>query len=264
MSKAFESKVVWITGGSAGIGREMALEFGRRGARVAVSGRRQGRLDDVVDELADLGAEGLAVACDVSEEEQVEAAVARVVKHFGQLDVAVANAGFGVSGRVEDLSAEDWRRQFDVNVVGAAITARWALPELKKTKGRVALTGSVAGTITSPKSGAYSASKYAVRALGQTLSMELHGSGVTCTTIHPGFVESEIAKVDNEGNFREEWTDRRPENLMWPTDKAAKVMVDAIASRKREYVFTAHGKVAAFLGKHAPGLVHFAVTRFGN
>lgn len=264
MSKPFHESVVWITGGSAGIGREMALEFGRQGAHVAVSGRRQDRLDDVVAELEELGASGLAVACDVTEEAEVEAAVASVVDHFGKLDVAVANAGFGVSGKIEELNADDWRRQFDVNVVGAAVTARHALPQLRKTGGRFALTGSVAGTVTSPGAGPYSASKYAVRALGQTLSMELHGTGVSCTTIHPGFVASEIAKVDNDGNFREEWTDRRPQQLIWPTDKAARVMVGAIRKRKREYVFTAHGKVAAFLGKHAPGLVHFAVTRMSD
>jgi NAD(P)-dependent dehydrogenase (short-subunit alcohol dehydrogenase family) len=263
MSKAFDYKVVWITGGSAGIGREMALEFARQGARVAVSGRRANRLEVVVTEIEQLGGEGLAVPCDVADEQDVEQAVKAVVNHFGQLDVAVANAGFGVSGKVVELGADDWRRQFDVNVVGAAITARHAIPELQKTRGRLALTGSVAGMMASPGAGAYHASKYALRALGQVLSLELADSGVTCTTIHPGFVESEIAQVDNEGNFREDWTDRRPQVLMWPTDKAAKVMVKAIRKRKREYVFTAHGKAAAFLGKHAPGVLHFAMTKFG-
>ncbi len=263
MSKTFAGKVVWITGGSAGIGREMAFEFARQGARVAVSGRRKDRLDEVVSEVEQLGAEGLAVPCDVTVEAEVEAAVAQILDHWSRLDVAVANAGFGVSGKVEELTADDWRRQFDVNVVGAAITARHAIPALRETKGRLGLTGSVAGLMASPGAGAYHASKYALRALGQVLSLELDGSGVTCTTIHPGFVESEIAQVDNEGNFREDWTDRRPAALMWPTDKAAKVMVAAIRKRKREYVFTAHGKAAAFLGKHAPGVLHFAMTKFG-
>lgn len=263
MGKLFEDKVVWITGGGSGIGRALALEFARQGARVAISGRRQERLDEVAAEITALGTEGLGVPCDVTEESQVEAAVQQVVDHFGQLDVAVANAGFGVMGKVEKLTADDWRRQLDVNVVGAAITARYALPELRKTRGRVAFIASVAAMLSMPGGTAYSASKYALRAIGQGLSMELHGSGVSCTTIHPGFVESEIAQVDNEGVFHEDRDDDRPQKLMWKADDAARVSVKAIHKRKREYTFTGHGKVGAFIGRHMPGLVHFAMTR-GN
>ncbi|MGB8222428.1 MAG: short-chain dehydrogenase, partial [Polyangiales bacterium] len=86
-------------------------------------------------------------------------------------------------------------------------------------------------------------------------------SGVTCTTIHPGYIESEIAQVDNQGRFDAARKDSRPKQLMWPTDRAARVMVDAIAKRKRELTFTGHGKIGAFAGRHMPGLVHFGLTR---
>jgi NAD(P)-dependent dehydrogenase (short-subunit alcohol dehydrogenase family) len=254
----FNDRVVWITGASAGLGREMARVFAADGAWVAVSARREERLGEVVESL---GGRGLAVRCDVADEDQVAAAVAAVVERFGRLDVAVANAGFVVSGKVEDLSAADWRRQLDVNVVGLAVTARHALPHLRASRGRLALVGSVAGEVPAPGSAAYAASKAAVRSLGWSLSVELHGSGVSCTTLLPGFVESEIGKVDREGVYREDWTDRRPTRLLWPTDRAARVMVRAIARRKREYVFTGHGRVAAFVSRHAPGLVHLAATR---
>ncbi len=261
MSKRFQDEVVWITGGGSGIGRAVALAFANEGATVAVSGRRRDRLEEVVREIESHGVQGIAVPCDVTDERSVQEAVYQIVEPLGRLDVAVANAGFGVSGSIEKLSADDWRRQFDVNVVGLAMTAKYAIPELKRTGGRLALIGSVASMITTAGMGAYSASKYAVRAIGQTLSIELHGSGVTCTTIHPGFVESEIAQVDNEGIFHADRPDKRPEKLMWPADRAAKTMVDAIAARKREYVFTGHGKVGAFVGKHLPSLVHFGQTR---
>ncbi|MEM7137113.1 MAG: SDR family NAD(P)-dependent oxidoreductase [Myxococcota bacterium] len=261
MKKQFEDQVVWITGGGSGIGRSLALAFADAGARVAVSGRRKERLDLVVAEIEGRGGRASAVPCDVTDEESVRAAVDRVLADFGRLDVAVANAGFSVAGKIEKLSAADWRRQFDVNVVGAAMTARYAIPALRETRGRLALVASVASMLVSPGIGAYSASKYAVRAIGQTLSVELHGSGVTCTTIHPGFIESEIAQVDNEGVFDASREDTRPKKLMWPSDKAAKVMLDAIAARKREYTFTTHGKVGAFFGRHAPGLLHFGFTR---
>jgi len=261
MAKRFENQVVWITGGGSGIGRALALAFAKEGAVVAVSGRREERLQEVVQEVEASGAKALAVRCDVTDEASVAEAVQTVVRTFGGLDVAVANAGFSVAGRIEKLSAADWRRQLDVNVIGAAMTARYAIPHLKKRKGRLALVGSVAAMMSAPGVGAYSASKYAVRAIGQVLAVELHGSGVSCTTIHPGYIESEIAQVDNQGRHDPSREDRRPKNLMWPADRAARVMVDAIAKRKREYTFTGHGKVGAFAGRHAPGLVHFGLTR---
>jgi len=261
MARRFENKVVWITGGGTGIGKALALAFGKEGATVAVSGRRQDRLQGVVDELAAQGGKGLAVRCDVTDEASVAEAVQKVVRSLGGLDVAVANAGFSVAGRVEKLSAADWRRQLDVNVIGVAMTARYAIPHLREREGRLALIGSVASMLATPGVGAYAASKYAVRAIGQVLAAELHGSGVSCTTIHPGYIESEIAQVDNQGRFDPQREDRRPKNLMWPADRAARVMVDAIAKRKREYTFTGHGKIGAFAGRHMPGLVHFGMTR---
>lgn len=261
MARRFENKIVWITGGGTGIGKALALAFGKEGAIVAVSGRREDRLQEVVDELKSQGAKGLAVRCDVTDEASVAEAVQKVVKTLGGLDVAVANAGFSVAGRVEKLSAADWRRQLDVNVIGVAMTARYAIPHLREREGRLALIGSVASMLVAPGIGAYAASKFAVRAIGQTLAAELHGSGVSCTTIHPGYIESEIAQVDNQGRFDPQREDRRPKNLMWPADRAARVMIDAIAKRKREYTFTGHGKVGAFAGRHMPGLVHFGMTR---
>jgi NAD(P)-dependent dehydrogenase (short-subunit alcohol dehydrogenase family) len=261
MAKRFDGKVVWITGGGSGIGRALAHEFAQEGAAVAVSGRRDDRLQEVVQELESKGAKALGVRCDVTDEASVAEAVQKVVRALGGLDVAVANAGFSVAGRVEKLSAADWRRQLDVNVIGVAMTARYALPHLREREGRLVLIGSVASMLVSPGYGAYSASKYAVRAIGQALAAELHGSGVSCTTIHPGYIESEIAQVDNQGRFDPQREDRRPKNLMWPADRAARVMVDAIAKRKREYTFTGHGKIGAFAGRHAPALVHFGMTR---
>lgn len=252
--------VAWVTGASSGIGRACALELARRGATVAVSARREDRLREVVEHLEGAGARALAVTCDVCDEGDVERKSRAIAGELGRLDIVLANAGRSISGTIEELSAEAWRRQLDVNVVGAALTARHAIPHLLRTRGRLALTGSVAGFMVAPGYGAYHASKYAVRALGRTLSAELEGSGVSCTTIHPGFVESEIMKVDNEGRVHAERRDVRPSLLMWSTDKAARVMVEAIVARRRELVFTGHGKLAAWLGTHFPSAMHAVMT----
>ncbi len=261
MGRKLEGTTAWVTGGGSGIGRALALELARRGADVAVSGRRVDRLAEVAQEVEALGRRGLPVPCDVTDEEQVARAAEAVVHHLGKLDVAVANAGFGVMGGIETLTAEDWRRQLDTNVVGVALTAKHALPHLRATQGRLGLVGSVAGFLPVPKSGAYVASKYAVRAIGQTLAVELVGTGVSVTLLHPGFVESEIAQVDNQGVHHPERADPRPRQLMWKTEDAARVMVDAVEARKLELVFTAHGKLGAFLGQHLPKLTILAQQR---
>ncbi|MFY0541080.1 SDR family NAD(P)-dependent oxidoreductase [Nannocystis pusilla] len=251
----FHGQVAWVVGATAGIGRAMAREFARRGADVAVSGRRQERLAEVVAEVEGLGRRALAVPCDVRRDDEVAAAVQTIVAHFGRLDVAVANAGFGVIGRVEDLTADDWQRQFETNFFGALSVVRHSLPALRRTGGRLGLVSSVSGILASPRVGAYSASKFALRAVGLTLAMELRGSGVSCTLLNPGFVSTEIGQVDNQGQFEASRQDKRPAALMWTADDAARVMVKAIAARKREYTFTAHGKLGAFLGQHFPGLM---------
>lgn len=239
----------------------MAIEFARQGADVAVSGRRADKLAEVVREVERLGRRGMAVPCDVSDDAAVASAVDTVVATLGRLDVAVANAGRGVVGKVEELSDELWRAQFDVNFFGAMNVARRALPELRKTRGRMVFVGSISSLVALPKNAAYTASKFALRAASLTLSQELAGTGVTSTILHPGFVESEIVKVDNAGAFHDNYKDRRPARLIWPTDKAARVMVRAVAARRREFVFTGHGKIGAFLGQHMPGVVQLVSRR---
>ena len=263
MKQEFVNSVVWITGGGSGLGEVLAIELARRGARVVISGRRQEKLNAVVAKIRRGGGRASALPCDVTDDNAVQAAVAAIVAEHGRLDVAVANAGVGVSGRFEKLTDAEWRRQFDINVIGLVSTARHALPELHKTNGRLVLIASVVAFLVGKNTAPYCASKWAVRAIGIALAQELHGSGVTCTTIYPGFVESEITYVDNAGVFHPNRHDPRPKRLMWPGDRAAKVMADAIAKRKEHFVFTGHGKIAAWVGQHFPRLLSWGIKRFG-
>ncbi len=261
---AFAGKVAWITGGGSGIGKALALEIARQGAKVAVSGRREARLEEVVAAIEADGGEALAVVADVTTEATLASAVEAIVERFGRLDVTVACAGFGVAGRAEKMGLEVWRRQFEVNVFGAVATVRAALPELRKTNGRLALIGSVAALLAYPSGAAYSASKAVIASFGNTLYVELRGSGVSCTTLHPGFVESEINQVDNLGVFHPDRVDRRPKALMWKADRAARVMLRAIHRRRRRKVITGHGVVIDWLSRFAPGLAYWAMSRFGR
>lgn len=250
----FTSQIVWITGASSGLGREMAKEFALQGATVAVSARRMELLEELVKEIELQSGKAKAFHCDVLNAKSIEDCIHQIIQEFGKLDCVVANAGGGVTGRIENLSETDWQRQLALNVTGLALTCKYSLPHLRKTRGRLALIGSVAAFLPNPGVAAYGASKAAVHNIGESLQVELLGSGVSCTTIHPGFVDSNIARVDNDDIFHPEREDPRPAKLMWSTDKAAKVMVKAIAKRKKVYVFTGHGKFAVFLGKYFPSL----------
>lgn len=250
----FADDVVWITGGGTGIGRALALAFAREGAVVAVSGRRRDRLDETVSALEEAGGRGLAVPCDVTDEDDVAAVVAQVVAELGKLDVAVANAGYSAVGAVEDIPVDDWRRQFETNVLGLVATARHAIPALRETGGRLVLMGSVAAYYPARKLGPYTASKAAVRAIGDTLQLELRGSGVSCTTVHPGYVASEIIHVDNRGEFVADREDRRPKKMIWTAEDTAAAILPGVHRRRREVVLSSYGKAAVALNRLAPGL----------
>ena len=249
--------VVWITGGGSGIGRALAREYIARGATVIVSGRRRQKLEET---LAGINGDHLALPCDVANEEQTRNAFETIIKKYGTLDTFVANAGFGVSGMFENLTIEDFRRQFDVNYFAVVKMIQDVLPEIRKSKGRIAIIGSVMSHFTLPASSAYASSKYAVRAFGQTLAMELAGSGASITLVHPGFVKTDIGKVDNSGSYKETNESRMPK-FGWSPEKAAKATYRAIQKRKREHVFSLHGKFVAKLGRYFPGFVHFVMSR---
>ena len=170
-------------------------------ATLAISARSMDELNEVVQEIESLGGKAKAFYCDILDAKSIQECVTQIIQEFGQLDIAVANARFGVVGRIAELTEADWQRQLAGNVTGFALTCKYAMPHLKKTKGRLALIESVAAFVPNPGIGAYGAFKAAVHNIGETLLVELQGNGVSCTTSHPGFVDSNIARVDNGGAY---------------------------------------------------------------
>jgi len=182
---------------------------------------------------------------------------------FGRLDVVIANAGFGVVGPVERLTLDDYRRQFETNIFGVLRTVHATLADLKASRGRLAVIGSVAGYVATPGSSPYSMSKFAIRALAEALGHEVAPAGVSVTLVSPGYVDSEIRRVDNAGRFQAAAPEPVPAWLLVPTPRAARQIVRAVARRRREIVVTGHGKVAVFMQRHAPWLVARFVRAFG-
>jgi len=251
----FDRKSVLITGASSGIGEELAWQLSQAGAQLTLTARRADVLEALAQRMAAAGRpRPLAVPCDVTRDGDVERAVAESTRRWGKLDVVVANAGFGIVGPFRDLSLDDYRRQFETNVFGVLRTIQAALPDIEKARGNVVIVGSVAGWSSTPNGSPYAMSKFAVRALADAITPELRGSGVTVTLISPGFVASNIRRVDNQGTLRADAADPVPAWLMMPTDKAARQILRAVARGKREAIITGHGKVLVAIERFLPWL----------
>ncbi|HEX3698553.1 MAG TPA: SDR family NAD(P)-dependent oxidoreductase [Polyangia bacterium] len=253
-------KVFLITGASAGIGAGLARELGARGAKLVLTARRLDRLQALAAELSPRTSV-VTAAADVTVDGDVESAVAAGVAAFGALDGAIANAGFGVVGAAARLTLADYRRQFETNFFGALRTTYAALPELRKTGGRLAFIGSVSGHVSTPRMSPYSSSKFALRGFVQSIHDELASERIAVTLISPGFVVSDIGRVDNQGRLRERDASGAPAWLRMPTDKAARQIIDAIAARRREAIITTHGKLLVWAYRHLPWVVEAVIAR---
>jgi short-subunit dehydrogenase len=261
----FQNKSILITGASAGIGEELALQLAQDGAKLTLAARRTDRLEKLAQRIAGQGTDGTprptVVECDVTRDGDLERAAAEAVRAWGKLDIAFANAGFGVVAPLKKLTVEDYRRQFETNVFGVLRTIYAALPELEKTKGNLVIIGSVSGWVATPGASPYSMSKFALRALANAITPELRSTGVKVTLISPGFVASEIRKIDNQGIHHERAQDPIPPRMVVPTPKAVREILRAVAKGKREQIVTGHGKVIVAIERFAPWLLRTGTAR---
>jgi NADP-dependent 3-hydroxy acid dehydrogenase YdfG len=193
-----DDPVFLITGASTGIGAATARAAAAAGHRVVLGARSLDKLEALSAELG--GAErALAVECDVSEWADNERLVRGALDAYGRLDVVYANAGFGAKRGWLEETPEHWKAMVLTNVLGAAYTVRAAIPALKESRGHVLLTGSVAGRRALPGS-LYSATKWAVTAMGEAIRADLNDTGIRTTLIEPGMVETPF--FDNPGEGR--------------------------------------------------------------
>lgn len=257
----FKDKSVLITGASSGIGEELARQLAKAGAKLTLAARRLDLLDALAQSIALAGGtKPLVVECDVTKDGDPERAVAEAIRQWGGLDVAIANAGFGVVGPLKTLSPDDYRRQFETNIFGVLRTIYAALPHVEKAKGNIVIIGSVAGWTSTPGASPYSMSKFAIRALANSITPELRPSGVRVTLISPGFVASNIRRIDNRGELHASAKEPIPAWLVVPTPKAVKTILRAVARGKREAIITGHGKILVAIERFAPWLLR-AATR---
>jgi len=227
MKPDWSQKVVLVTGASSGIGRALAVAWARRGARVALLARRAEALEEVAGAVEAAGGRAFAVVADVRKSEAVKAAVELVEREWGRVDVLVANAGVGGLTSAREFPLDRATEVFETNVVGVMNTVAAALPGmLARGGGHVVGISSLAGFQGLPGSGAYCASKAALSTLFESLRVELRGSGVVVTTIHPGFVKTPLT----EGRSR-------PMPFLMEVERAAEQIVRAVERRRAAYAF---------------------------
>ena len=195
-----DPRIAVVTGASSGIGAATARALAADGFHVVCAARRVERLEALVAEIG-----GTAVGCDVTDDASVGALADVLATRFGGCDVLVNNAGgaFG-SDPVASASVDDWRRMYEVNVLGVLRVTRALLPGLRARPAALIVTiGSTAGRIVYPGGGGYTAAKHAVHALSQTLRQELAGEPVRVTEIAPGMVRTEEFSLVRFGGDRE-------------------------------------------------------------
>jgi short-subunit dehydrogenase len=250
---AYRGKVILITGASSGIGEELAEQLAQQGALLTLAARRAEVLARLGERIAAAsGARPLVIECDVTRDGDVERVVSETVRQRGHLDIVFANAGFGVAGTFAKLSLADYRRQLETNVFGVLRTLYAALPEVTRTRGQLVITGSVAGWVAAPGVSAYAMSKFALRALANSITPELAQQGVAVTLLSPGFIESNIRRVDNRGKLHADAPEPLPPWLIVSRRIAARQILRAVARRQREAIITGHGRMLVTLERLAP------------
>ena len=200
------NKTALITGGSQGLGAEMAKALASAGANVVVCSRREEKVHSVASDLQKTySVQTLALGCDVTDPDQVEAAVARTIDTFGQIDVLINNAGINIRGQIEDLSLEQFLQVQNTNVTGAWLMCRAIAPHMKARKyGRVINVGSILSIISIPDRTPYATSKGAVLQLTRTLALEWAPYNITVNAILPGPFGTEMNRslLDDPDKYR--------------------------------------------------------------
>lgn len=190
---SLKQKVAIVTGASSGIGEATAIALAAAGAKVALAARRSERLETLTQRIQQNGGEALPITADVANEAQVQDMVSATKDKWGRVDILVNNAGVMLLGPVYLANTQDWRRMFDVNVLGLMYATHAILPLMKaQGEGHIVNISSVAGRVANAGTGVYNATKWAVGAFSESLRKEVHKDKIRVTIIEPGLVATEL------------------------------------------------------------------------
>ena len=189
-----DGKVCIVTGAASGIGKRIAEVYAKAGARVAIADLKLDAAEAAAQAIRDDGGQALAVAMDVTDEQQVVDGVAKVVAEWGRVDVLVSNAGIQIVNKVTDFSLEDWRKMLAIHLDGAFLTTRECLRDMEKRRegGAIIYMGSVHSHLASKLKAPYVTAKHGLLGLCRTVAREAGEYGVRANVICPGFVRTPL------------------------------------------------------------------------
>jgi short-subunit dehydrogenase len=246
MPYVWKEKVVLVTGASSGIGRALAVELGRRGARVGLTARRADELLKVAAEVERAGGEALALAADVRNAGEMKAVATRLRERWGGTELLIANAGMSTTTFGARLEAGEAGEVISINVIGVVNSVAAVLPDmLGRGRGHLVAISSLAAYRGLPKSGAYSASKAAVSTFFESLRVDLRGEGIDVTVIHPGFIRTPMTA-----------NRKRKLPFLLEVEDAACRILRAVERRARSYAFPWQLAGLVRLMKHLPNAVY--------
>lgn len=243
-------KTVLITGASSGIGREMALEYARRGAHVMAAARRESELTSLCKEIEESGGKALHAVCDVADGPAAVELVKRAHRELGSLDMVIANAGVGGNVHAARIPLDSVWKMIDVNVTGALGVLVAAIPIMTAQKrGQIVGVSSLAGQRGLPTSAVYSATKAAVSTFLESVRIDLRGTGVYATDVQPGFVATPMTA---KNDF--------PMPFIWDASKAARHIVDRLEKAPRVIAFPLPLNLLTRLSKQLPHALYASIT----
>jgi short-subunit dehydrogenase len=253
---SFSGRVVAITGASEGIGAELARQAAGKGVWLALAARRIDKLESVADECRALGAEALAIRCDVSVEADCRHFIEETARKYSSLDILVNNAGVSGHARFEQVADFSWYEDMmRVNYMGSLYCTRHALPHLKQRRGQIVAISSLAGKVGIPGRTAYSPSKAAQAMFFDALRLELRESGVDITIVYPGVVATDIRRRGYGPDGLPAGKSALREEKAMPVDECARQILEATHARQRELVMTLQGRIGLWMKLVAPKLV---------
>jgi len=221
---------VIVTGASSGIGRAIAIEFGRRGASLALASRNRHALDEVAASITAQGGLAIVIPTDVTAPGAVEQMANDVIGELGGIDILVNNAGVGMQSPIVDASSADVEALFALNVLAAASAIRAVVPIMRAQRaGMIINISSIAGRIVVPRIGYYSASKFALTAIGDALRMEEAHRGIKVMNVFPGTTRSRFG--ENRLGLRGRGAHQRLPPV--PAEKVARRVANAVERNQR-------------------------------
>jgi len=254
---SFDGITAVVTGASSGIGRLLALELARQGARVGLLARRERELRSLAGEIGAAGGRAEAIPCDVADPEQVSSAIRRTEEGLGPVDLLINNAGYGGHETFLQWNLEDIERMMRVNFLGSVYCAKAVLPGMvERGRGWLVFMASVAGRIAPPGESIYAASKFALVGLASALSLEVEDLGVEVLTVCPGAVRTPF--------FSEEDMEKLPavaRRRMVEPEALVRAVLDALRRGRRELTYPRWMALAYAVQGIAPGFTRKQVKR---